>query len=133
MLSVSSTDQICVIIDVLGSPTPADTAFITDPDVLNFLRMLPEQTKRLNFAEKYPAAGKDAIDLLSRMLEFNPNKRLTVEQCLDHPFLASARNRSAEKKAPSPVTFGFENEGELSDVRLRELFAEELIHYKTLK
>ena len=28
-----------------------------------------------------------ALDLLGKMLAFNPNKRFTVEECLAHPYL----------------------------------------------
>ena len=27
-----------------------------------------------------------ALDLLGRMLTFNPNRRLTIEECLAHPY-----------------------------------------------
>jgi serine/threonine protein kinase len=35
----------------------------------------------------FPTASDDALDLLSRMLEFNPHKRITVQEALEHPFL----------------------------------------------
>lgn len=33
-------------------------------------------------------ARPEAVDLLSKMLVFNPHKRLTASQCLEHPYLA---------------------------------------------
>ncbi len=37
----------------------------------------------------FPACSPDAIDLLSRMLTFNPAKRISVDAALRHPFLVS--------------------------------------------
>ena len=133
ILSVSSTDQICMIIDVLGSPSEEDQDFIKDPNVLDFLKMLPNQPNKMNFTEKYPAAGKDALDLLKRMLTFNPNHRIKVDECLAHPYFTVLRSKASEVKSPTPVSLDFENEGELTEKRLRELFGEEIVYYKKQK
>jgi mitogen-activated protein kinase 1/3 len=39
----------------------------------------------------YPAADPAAIDLLKKMLMFNPAKRCTAEEALEHEFLKHVR------------------------------------------
>ena len=39
------------------------------------------------FENTFDTAEKDSIDLMSRMLVANPNKRISVEEILEHPFL----------------------------------------------
>ena len=39
------------------------------------------------FENTFDTAEKDSIDLMSKMLVANPNKRITVEEILKHPFL----------------------------------------------
>lgn len=35
----------------------------------------------------FPNADEHALDLLDKMLTFNPNNRITVEEALAHPYL----------------------------------------------
>jgi serine/threonine protein kinase len=37
----------------------------------------------------FPGAPLEAIDLLKKMLKFNPNQRITLEECLMHPFITA--------------------------------------------
>lgn len=43
-----------------------------------------------------PHSPSDAIDLLKRLLHFNPDKRLTAEQALAHPYVAKFHNPEEE-------------------------------------
>ena len=55
-----------------------------------------KKTSAKPFETMFPAADPDAIDLLKRMLQFNPNKRCTAEEALDHDFLKSVRRKELE-------------------------------------
>jgi len=35
----------------------------------------------------FPGGSEEAIDLIRKLLYFNPNQRLTVEQALEHPYV----------------------------------------------
>jgi len=47
---------------------------------------LRERPKNI-FENTFDIADKDSIDLMAKMLVANPNKRITVEEILKHPFL----------------------------------------------
>lgn len=46
-----------------------------------------------------------ALDLLDKMLTFNPHKRIEVEQALAHPYLEQYYDPSDEVRAHAPDCF----------------------------
>ncbi|CAI2360326.1 unnamed protein product [Moneuplotes crassus] len=122
-------DQLCVIIEKLGTPSKEDTEFITDPAARQYLEDLP-LSKKKNFKEMYPFPGDEAIDLLNKMLQFNPYKRASLEECLNHPHLDEVRRESKILAAPKPIVLDFDFEDVNTSI-LRGLFAEEILYYRS--
>lgn len=52
----------------------------------NYLQSLPYKPK-VAWTSLFPNADPRALDLLDKMLTFNPNKRIVVEDALAHPYL----------------------------------------------
>lgn len=80
----------------------------------------------------YPGAGEEAIDLLNRILVFNPYFRMSIEECLEHPFFKKVRKPEKEVTATEPIKFDWEKE-HLDKKRLREHFVEEILFFKNLR
>ncbi len=78
-------DQIQKIISVLGSPSNSDLEFVTKKEAREFVLKLPKK-KGKSFSSLFPNANSLALDLLSKMLVFNPHKRATIEDCIAHPY-----------------------------------------------
>src|ERR1044072_8255853 len=70
-------NQLKLIISVLGSQNVPDLKFIDDQKVKRFIKKLPFTSGR-HFSQIYPQADPLAIDLLQKMLVFDPTKRITV-------------------------------------------------------
>jgi len=57
----------------------------------------------------FPKASLQAVDLLSKILTFNPDKRYTVEQCLAHPYFESLHNPEEEPVCEQPFDWNWDN------------------------
>jgi len=49
----------------------------------------------------FPHANPLALDLLAKMLNFDPAKRITCEQALEHPYLAVWHDPTDEPVCPT--------------------------------
>merc|ERR1712060_506147 len=70
---------------------------------------------------------KYAQDLLFQLLMFDVDKRIKVDQALEHPYMKAVRD-PAHERAKKPVTFSFES-AQLGSKKLRELILEEVLKY----
>ena len=123
------TDQLNVIFDVIGTPSEDDMEFITDPNGKLYLKSLKVRPKK-NLKTKFPGSTEDALDLLDKMLKFNPHKRITVNQSLEHPFFTEVRDPSKEEEATFNLEFEFEDDNNLTIEKLRNLFVTVIKSYK---
>ena len=82
----STLNQVELIIELLGRPTNQEIESLGSPLAWNILSNISSQKKR-SFTELFSSEGKDALDLLRRLLSFSPSHRMTVEEALRHPYV----------------------------------------------
>lgn len=106
--------QLHLILEVLGTPAPALLDQIASESAKNYVASL-KPCPPTDIAKKFFSTGPAAafnppgIDLVKRCLEFDPEKRITVEQCLEHPYFEGLHDSSDEPVyAGTPVTLFFE-------------------------
>jgi mitogen-activated protein kinase 1/3 len=64
-----------------------------------------------NFDEFFPEASEEAKDFIKKILTYDPDKRMTVNEALEHPFLSELYCPSDEPTMEKPLTsfhFDFE-------------------------
>ena len=102
--------QLLLIFGLLGSPTEDDLKCIESTRARQYIKQLPKMNKP-NLFEMFKGCNELGIDLLSKMLVFNPNNRITAQEILDHPYLATYHDPQDEpigKPIPSSF-FEFDN------------------------
>lgn len=82
----SDVDQLNQILGILGTPDDATLKRIGSERAQLYIRSLPKM-KKVPWTQLYPKASPTALDLLERLLTFDPAVRITVEEALSHPYL----------------------------------------------
>jgi mitogen-activated protein kinase 15 len=87
--------QLTHIVHITGRPPDVDLSNIQSKYVVSILEGLGK-SKQGNLMDLIPAATPEVRDLVRLCLQFNPDKRLTAEEALEHPFLGHFHNPDAE-------------------------------------
>ena len=86
-------DQLNTIFNVIGTPSKGDLECVDNIRSRHYLQEL-ESKPAINLYKRFPIADPNAIDLLNKLLCFNPTKRITAAQALKHPYLSQMHNNN---------------------------------------
>ena len=103
---------------------------IKDNGVRNFLLDCNKRTKHVSFEDLFPGIEKDAVDLMRKLLSYDPNERLSAAQALEHPYFKDLHQKETEPDNARIEYFDFEFEQYTLDKKiLRELIFDEILLY----
>lgn len=109
-------DQLNQILHYLGTPNEETLSRIGSPRAQDYVRNLPYMQK-VSFASLFRQANPDALDLLDRMLAFDPSSRISVEEALEHRYLHIWHDASDEPSCPTTFDFQFEVVEEIPEMK----------------
>lgn len=120
-------DQLNQILAILGTPDDETLRRIGSDRALLYIRSLPQMPK-VPFSKLYPRASPVALDLLERLLQFDPAQRMTVEEALAHPYLEAYHDPEDEPLHPRHFDFGFEGVTNMAEIK--NMIAREVMEFK---
>ncbi|CUS25020.1 LAQU0S25e00100g1_1 [Lachancea quebecensis] len=119
--------QFSIITDLLGSPPEDVINTICSVNTLKFVTSLPHRDP-VPFSERFKNVEPDAVDLLEKMLVFDPNKRITAADALSHPYLAPYHDPTDEPVADAKFDWHF-NDADLPVDTWRVMMYSEILDF----
>jgi mitogen-activated protein kinase 7 len=122
-------DQLNQILHYLGTPNEETLSRIGSPRAQEYVRNLPYMPKK-SWAALFPAANEAALDLLDKMLAFDPSSRISVEVALEHRYLQIWHDASDEPNCVTPFDFQFEVVDDIAT--MKEMILDEVRTFRGL-
>ncbi|KAL4629757.1 mitogen-activated protein kinase 15 isoform X1 [Arapaima gigas] len=127
----STINQIEKIMTTIPHPTPEDVCSIKSEygaSVIQRMMLRPQVSLESMLPSSVPP---DALDLLKRLLVFNPEKRLTAEEALQHPYVSKFHNPAKEPSLDYDVILPVDDDVQLSVTQYRNKLYEMILEKRT--
>ena len=122
--------QIKLIIEALGSPSEDDLNFISNDSAKKYVRDLGKIKKKpIDKIVNYPYPL--ALDLLDKMLVFNPEKRISIEDALNHPYLKNIREGIEDPVYKGTLNLDFDYDNNITVESLVNLLIKEVNSFES--
>ncbi|GAA5893978.1 uncharacterized protein JCM6883_003688 [Sporobolomyces salmoneus] len=122
-------DQLNIVLHFLGTPSDKTLRRVGSPRAQDYIRSLPYKPG-VPFAQLYPSANPLALDLLSKLLAFDPHERISCQDALVHPYLSVWHEPADEPECREKFDFGFEREDSIEG--MRQLIVEEVESFRRM-
>jgi mitogen-activated protein kinase 1/3 len=125
----NTAQMLKLIVGFCGKVTPADLAFVSNRKARTYMLDMPEAPPT-DLPAKFPAAGAAALDLLQRMLQFNPAQRISIDEALAHPWLTRFHTPEHEAVAQRPAELSAVETAPLTRAALQRLMFEDVCAFR---
>ncbi|CBZ29942.1 putative map kinase [Leishmania mexicana MHOM/GT/2001/U1103] len=109
-------NQLDKIVDVIGTPSEEDINSVGSSAAQKYLKKKSHRPQA-DWRQRYPKASSEALDLLRRMLVFNPKRRITVLQAMRHPFLVQLHDDADDNISYTLFRFDENEQKTIVDVK----------------
>ncbi|CAD8048808.1 unnamed protein product [Paramecium primaurelia] len=109
----STLNQIEKIIELIGRPKQDDLELINASLAQQVIDGIQMQ-KRKSFAQFFHNASSDCIDFIRQCLNWNPQKRMTIDEAMNHQLMKEFVNTEDEKTLKSIIKIPFNENKKLT-------------------
>lgn len=125
----STINQVELIIKLLGKPSYEEFKKINPATDYGIIESMNTRKKH-SFSQYFKAASKEAMDFLRKTLTYDPDRRLTAEQALRHPFLSQFHDPGQELVCDRLIQLPISDTKKLSLRKYREALYNDILNKK---
>ena len=127
----STLSQISKVLEVTGKPSKEDVESINSELAPTMLENIVVK-KTNSLKNLYPKATPEELDLLKKLLQFNPNKRINVNEALEHDYVKEFHSNYADTEIVSekPIHIPIDDNVKFSAKDYRKKLYEEVLKRK---
>lgn len=92
-----------------GKPAREELEFVRSEASRSIVESMTVSKKR-SIAEIFHRADQQMVDLLERIFQVNPKKRITIDEIVKHPFVNRFKGRAEERRSNEPIKILHETE-----------------------
>ncbi|CAM9900835.1 unnamed protein product, partial [Discosporangium mesarthrocarpum] len=126
--------QLETIVSVLGLPSEDELSFVTHPAARKAIMSRANSSPK-DLESYFPADTSPlALDLLRRMLVFHPEHRITVDEALEHAYLADLHGQMDEPVCSQLFDFEYERvfgSGDIPKGDLQKIMFGDMLHFSS--
>ena len=100
-------NQLQLILSVVGTPTSEYIEAIGSERVKTYLQALPKRDP-VELSVLFPKASEVVLDLMGKLLQLEPKKRISAEEALAHKYISRYHDPKDEPVCSPPFDFEFE-------------------------
>lgn len=123
--------QLRLITELLGTPDEDSLKFVRSDNARRYVKQLPKYPKQ-QLSARFPNMSPLALDLLGKMLVFDPNQRITVDEALCHPYISTLHDLNDEPICSRPFSFDYEQPS-ITEDDIRELIWKESLLFNPIQ
>lgn len=128
----STMGQIQLIVELLGKPTPEGIAAMDSSNTKAVLANIKIEAM-IPFSSAFKTTDPVVLDFLKRALDFNPNRRMTVDEALAHEYVRPFRELAEEITIPYTITLPHNDRKFSIDYYRNALFDESIKQISSLR
>jgi len=119
----STLDQLAKIMEVTGLPDSQTVKCINAPDASAVLSGITV-AEHSSFEERLPKAKDQTLDIIVKLLDFNPTNRLSIQGALEHPYVEQFHDPAEEIVCTKKIVIPLDDNKKLNVIAYRsELYA----------